>query len=149
MGYGYALLPVADNPVSDTTFRLTPSEKRERDEWIMGAVDRKFDVSEIAYEVGLSVQRVKQIIKANRPTSKKSSHSGRRKFNTPKEAAIYVFETEEMHPGCAKNNDFYGICSDCFGMLSIIESEYDENGWPYSWAMLGQERYIAMTRGRQ
>lgn len=66
MGYGYALLPTADEPTSDITFRLTPAEKRERDEWIMGAVERKWSISEIAYEVGLTTGRVSAIVKKAR-----------------------------------------------------------------------------------
>lgn len=66
---GYALLPTTERPVSTKTYRLTNEEMQERNEWILGAHARGETLEAIAYEVGLSKQRVQQIIK---PSKKKS-----------------------------------------------------------------------------
>lgn len=138
MGYGFALLPTAEEPTSTVTFRLTPTEKEERDEWMRGALKRGLTIPEIASEVGLSVGRVTQILNPPKKTKVKS-----RQFRCPRDVALHEFWNERAHPKCAKGDP----CIHCFGMSMIIESEYDENGWPYSWAMYGQEDYIAQCKG--
>jgi predicted transcriptional regulator len=154
MGYGYALLPTSEQPVSTMTLRLTPAEKAERDDWIMGAVERGMKIPEIAYEVGLSVQRVSQIVKKRQgptPEKKYDITMKGKKFRTPRDAALFEYEWERMHPDCRKAMHSFegpGMCMDCFGMMNIIESEYDKDGWPYSWAMYGQEKYIEAVSER-
>lgn len=141
MSYGFALLPTADNPTSTMTLRLSPSEKRERDEWILGAVEHGLKISEIAFEVGLSEQRVKQIIREK--TSVKKTRPGRqKKFKTPRDAAMDDFYNNQMCRSCVREG--FPWCPDCIGRSFITENEYDANGWPYDWAMYGQEKYIAM-----
>jgi hypothetical protein len=138
---GYALLPTLEKPTSTLTVRLTSEEREERDEWILGAHEREMPVEEIAYEVGLSIQRVKQIIKPSRSQRPKEKLKARAP-RTPRDVALAEFWKERAHPYCRGTE---GCCNDCFGMSMIIESEYDQNGWPYEWAMRGQEQYIAAS----
>lgn len=135
MGYGYSLLPTVDEPVSNMTFRLTPSEKRERDEWILGAVEHEMNITDIAYEVGLSEQRVKQIIKQNTPQINKSSVAvgSKRKFKTPRDAAMDEFYREGLCRYCKKEG--YPDCPTCIGEMGLVECCYDKDGMPYSWAL--------------
>ncbi len=86
--------------------------------------------------MGLTVSYTKLLLKRNRTKPVKIVQ----KHKSPRDAAIAELK-EEMHPKCRKI-DIYQMCDNCFSRMSILESEYDENGWPYSWAMHGQERYI-------
>jgi len=143
MGYGYALLPTKDEMTRPLTFRLSPGEKKERDEWIMGAVNHGFTISEIAVEVGLTENRVKEIIK-EKTKAKKPVKIG--KFDSPLAAARYEYENEVMHAECRKSHAF--ICNSCWGDWTLIECGYDDTGWPYDWAWYGQEKYIAQSNPR-
>lgn len=133
---GYSLLPTVEKPTSKLTFRLSNEEMEERNEWIRGAFERKMSLEEIAYEVGLSVQRVKQIA-CPTPSSKTKRRPYYLHGRTPEQRALNDFWENQAHPGCAeamsKHDDL--ACMDCFGMSNIIRSEYDANGQPYSWAM--------------
>lgn len=142
MGYGYALLPTKSEVTSTMTFRLSPSEKRERDEWILGANNQGWSISEIAQDVGLSEQRVKQILNGGKKSEGRKAKN--LLFDTPRDAALHEYMKNEVHPACKEDS----MCSHCFGMMMIIESEYDADGWPHDWAMYAQERYIAMSKPR-
>jgi hypothetical protein len=136
---GFALLPTLDAPVSHMTLRLSADDMAERNEWIVGANARGMDIKEIAYEVGLSVPRVYQILKPSPSQRKKKARIINRKFKTPRDAALAEFWRERAHPACRD----HGACNDCFGMSMIIDSEYNADGWPYDWATDGQEKFIA------
>lgn len=109
-------------------------------EWIFGAFEHGLSIAEIAFEVGLSEPRVKQILKPSQSRSTKNVNN-KKEIKTPYAAAMYEFETTGKHSKCNRK-DFYEMCNDCFGKMMILQSEYDENGWPYEWAMYGQEKYI-------
>lgn len=142
---GYSLLPTLAKPVSPLTMRLSSEQMKERNDWIRGAhAHGSFTAEEIATQVGLTVQRVKQIIipsPSQRPKAAKQVKS--RKFKTPRDAAVAEFMANSYHMmSDGKCDHFSYSCNSCFGSLMILESEYDANGWPYSWAMRGQERFI-------
>lgn len=137
---GYSLLPTLPNPTSTLTFRLTNDEMKERNEWMRGALNRGMMPDEIAREVGLSVARTKQILFS--PKEKKQPKRVRKVFNTPLEAAVDEFWREQAHKECADLTHPKGMCADCYGRWMLIESAYDSNGWPYSWAWTGQGPYI-------
>lgn len=61
--HGYALLPTAGNPTSHMTFRLSPEEVAERNQWIMDAHILGHSTELIAQEVGLSAGHVSNILK--------------------------------------------------------------------------------------
>lgn len=151
--HGYAMLPTAEKPTSNMTFRLSREEMDERNDWMLKAFERGMSYQEIAHEVGLSVIRVQQII-APSPSQqpgyvpKKAARKEKkslRKPETPRDAAKADFWANRAHRSCS--NTYDGCCNDCFGMSMIIESEYDANGWPYDWAMYGQEEYIIAAGG--
>lgn len=147
MGYGYALLPTAEEMTSTLSFRLSPSEKKERDAWIRGAFSHGLNIVDIAYDVGLSEQRVKQILKEDTGPARPKTRPSTKRFKTPEKAALHDFEENDMHPSCRRALYNHGdICSHCWGQMNLIMSEYNANGWPYDWAMRGQEKYIAQCR---
>lgn len=137
---GYALLPTMEKPVSKQSFRLSDDEMKERNDWILGAHSRGMSMQEIAEEVGLSYVRVTQIINPRKKSNKETKRVARStRPSTPLAAALESFWAEDAHPSCAKaHNGYDGECMDCFGRASLIESEYDSNGWPYDWAWSGQ-----------
>jgi hypothetical protein len=145
---GYALLPTVEEPTSHLSLRLSNEDMAERNEWMREAQARGMSIPEIAYEVGLSLPRVYQILKSadakkgKQKQTKMATISSGGNPKTPRDHALIDFWNNDAHPTCANLKDPYAICHKCFGQANIIESEYDSSGWPYEWAMLDQEKYI-------
>lgn len=138
---GFALLPTMEAPVSRMTLRLSNEDMKERNEWIVGANERGMAISEIAYEVGLSEPRVRQIIKK---ASVLNATVKTKKFKTPRDAALAEFMADGNHLMSGGCKAFDWECHNCCSSYMMIESEYDADGWPLPWAMYGQEKYIEM-----
>lgn len=127
---GYAFLPTTEKPLS-TTLRLSRSDMKERNKWIIDARERGMSVEEIAHEVGLSVPYTYQIIKKHKQTSvcKKNAVGGYSKApKTPRDAALADFYKNGLCRCCMK--DGFASCNNCFGQRMIVESCYDVDGWP-------------------
>lgn len=130
---GYALLPTIDSPVSHTTFRLTNEEMKTRNEWIIEQDKNGMSHEEIAKEVGLSKQRVYQIIGPKNPTGPRGYCRNKavvapKKFNTPAEVALDEYLRLDLIPSCFQGCD--GTCMTCQSYMGMRGMDFDADGWP-------------------
>lgn len=130
---GYALLPTTKDPVSRTTFRLSNEEMKERNEWIIDADKRGMSHEEIAKEVGLSKQRVYQIIGPKNPTGPRGYCRNKtlvapKKFETPEQVALDEYRRLDLIPSCYQGCD--GTCMTCQSYIGMRSMDFDSDGWP-------------------